>query len=242
MEYRKTLYQNYYTTQSGKQNPNNLSKLFHEEKWRFKIEIIPLLQGLAKNAKIIDLGCGSGSLLKALDENGFTQVFGIDISPEQIQVAKTMGVHNIKCMDIQSFFEEDKNKYDLILGMDIIEHFTKNELVDLLQKIKNKLNFGGQVVFRTPNMDAILPNRYAFGDFTHECLLNSSSAQQLGLACGYGQVEIKSSNMRIKNPTFEFIRKFLFFFFQISIKIQLFITGRSVKNLILSPNMIVMLK
>ena len=50
--------------------------------------------------------------------------------------------------------------------MDIIEHFTKNELVELLSLIKNKLNPGGKAIFRTPNLDAPLTTVFANGDFT----------------------------------------------------------------------------
>ncbi|MBK9271797.1 MAG: class I SAM-dependent methyltransferase [Saprospiraceae bacterium] len=217
-------------------------QLFNQEKWRFQQELIPLLKDFPKESRILDLGCGSGSLLKALMENGFHQIKGVDLSPEQIEVAKSMGVTQAECAGIDEYLNNTPSNYDLIFGMDIIEHFTKNELVQLMLKLKSRLNRGGKIIFRTPNMDAILPNRYAYGDFTHECLLNASSASQLGLSCGFSKLQVIESNMDIRNPLLNWIRIFLLVILKLKMKVELFVTGRSSKDLIVSPNILLILE
>ena len=138
-----------------------------------------------------------------------------------------------------NYLNDSSEKYDLIFGMDIIEHFTKNELVELLSLIKNKLNPGGKAIFRTPNLDAPLTTVFANGDFTHENYMNASSAQQVCLACGFNAVQVVESSVKIQNPLKELIRKFIWFGLKQKLKMTLFATGRSTQNVIFTPNMII---
>jgi len=128
------------------------------------------------------LGCGSGSLLMALKMAGYTNLLGMDLSDEQVKMAHEMGVSEVVLGDAMQFLRDASEGFDVITGMDIIEHFTKDELVELLQLIKGKLNPGGVAIFRTPNMDAPVASAFALGDFTHENYLNASSAEQVMLS------------------------------------------------------------
>jgi hypothetical protein len=123
--------------------------------------------------------------------------------------------------------------------MDIIEHFTKDELVELLQLIQSKLKSGGLAIFRTPNMDAPVASAFALGDFTHESYLNASSAQQVMLSCGFQQVKVLGSTMRVKGLFKEIVRRVVFDFTSIFWKLQLFATARSTRNILFTPNLII---
>lgn len=232
------LYGNYHSTQSGRAGGTDASTLFEREKRQFIREIIPLLPP-NKNVVIFDMGCGSGSLLKALQENGFTEAHGMDISPEQVQIAGKMGVSNVKEGDALSYVANNTAAFDVLLGMDIIEHFTKNELVELLQNIKKSLKPGGIAIFRTPNLDAFLSSVFANGDFTHENYMNASSAQQVCLACGFNNVTVLPGVMHIENPVKEMMRKCAAMLLKLRFKMYLFATARSSKNVLWSPNMII---
>lgn len=239
MQYRKVLYSNYHSTQSGRASQTDATTLFEREKRQFQREIIPLLNSLPKNVSIFDMGCGSGSMLKALQEAGFQNATGMDISPEQVKVAAKMGVANVNEGDALKFVAEQSGKFDVLLGMDIIEHFTKDELVDLLQSIRKSLKPGGMAIFRTPNLDAFLSSVFANGDFTHENYMNASSAQQVCLACGFTHVQVLPGVMKIENPIKEMMRKCTALLVQLRFKLYLFATARSSKNVLWSPNMIV---
>ncbi len=122
LNYRSTLYANYHTTQSGRASLTDARSLFEREKRQFAREILPLLN-VPKDAAVFDMGCGSGSLLKALQEAGFTHAAGMDISAEQVQMAAYMGVANVVLGDALQHVKDSVNAYDVILGADIIEHF-----------------------------------------------------------------------------------------------------------------------
>ena len=241
MKYRETLYANYHTTQSGRAALTDAKSLFEREKWRFEKEILPLIN-LPKSARILDIGCGSGSFLKALSEHGYTEITGIDLSEEQVKLAHQLGVTQVQQGDLVEFLNAAEHKFDLISGMDIIEHFTKNELVDLLHLIQNYLNPGGIAIFRTPNLDAPMATVYANGDFTHENYINASSAQQVMMACGFEKVKVFESNMQIPNALKEIIRKVVFSLLKFRFKLTLFATGRSTQNVLISPNMVIIAK
>jgi 2-polyprenyl-3-methyl-5-hydroxy-6-metoxy-1,4-benzoquinol methylase len=238
MEYRKILYNRYHSTQSGRLAPMDVRNQFENESWRFEREIIPLIRDLPKSARILDIGCGNGSLVYVLQKNGYEHTEGVDISPEQVEIAQKMGVKNIRCQDIREVLAETENQYDLILGMDIVEHFTKNELTELLLALRGKLSKEGRALFRTPNMDALVPNKFSYGDFTHECLLNPSSATQLGLACGYKEVRVFAGDLSIRNPLKELLRKLFWTAFTLEQKIKTFASGSSTQGLIHTPNLL----
>ena len=52
---------------------------------------LPLLKGLNPDSRILELGCGSGYMLEFLTHHGFTNVHGIDISTEMVDLAKERG-------------------------------------------------------------------------------------------------------------------------------------------------------
>ena len=88
--------------------------------------------------KILDIGCGGGLLSEPMTRLG-ADVVGIDASNKNIQVAKIHAKKNkldIKyiCTSPENF--ETKNKFDVILNMEIIEHV---EDVDFFLKSCSKL-------------------------------------------------------------------------------------------------------
>ncbi len=239
VEYRKVLYANYHTTQSGRASLTSAEALFLREKRQFESEILPLLQSVSKSARIFDMGCGSGSLLKGLKDAGYTNVIGMDLSEEQVNMAHEFGVSEVVLGDAMQFFRSSEEQFDIITGMDIIEHFTKDELVELLQLIQSKLKKGGMAIFRTPNMDAPIATAFAIGDFTHENYLNASSAEQVMLSCGFVDVNVKPSFMRVNGFLKEGLRGIFYRLLSLRLKLQLFATARSTQKVLFTPNLLI---
>ena len=239
VEYRKVLYANYHTTQSGRASLTSAESLFLREKRQFELEILPLLHSVSQSARIFDMGCGSGSLLKGLKEAGYSNLIGMDLSEEQVNMAHEFGVSGVVLGDAMQFFRNSEEQFDIITGMDIIEHFTKDELVELLQLIQSKLKKGGMAIFRTPNMDAPIATAFAIGDFTHENYLNASSAEQVMLSCGFVDVNVKPSFMRVNGFLKEGLRSVLYRLLSLRLKFQLFATARSTQKVLFTPNLLI---
>lgn len=239
MKYRSVLYSNYFTNQAGRGLSISNTEKFKNEKKQFSKEIIPLLP-TDKTISILDLGCGIGSLLGTMKDHNYSNIKGIDVSEEQVHVAHSFGITEVSCMDILDFFATNHQSFDVICGMDIIEHFTKDELVDLLLMLKSRLKQNGIVIFRTPNADAPFSSIYAFGDFTHENLMNANSAKQLMMATGFQNIKISSSYIIANSTIKEMIRTVLWNLICFRYKIILFASGRSSKEVLFTPNMIIL--
>ncbi|MCB9251221.1 MAG: class I SAM-dependent methyltransferase [Flavobacteriales bacterium] len=237
-QYREIFYKRYFSSQVGKSDPSSFQKIFDEQKWHFGKEIVPLF-GPDTNLKYLDIGCGNGSLIAAAKEKGYVMGMGIDLSEEQVEIANKLGVSEVRKADLKDLIKEGKPEFDLITGMDIIEHFSKDELTELVLDLRKILKPKGRLIFRTPNMDAPFTTVFAYGDFTHECLLNKSSALQLFNSCGYNKVKVDASMLTLKDPLKEMLRKTLWFFILWQIKIQLFASARTWHEVVFTPNLII---
>ena len=114
----------------------------------FKIEkkILPL-----SKIKILDIGCGGGLIAEPMTRLG-ANVTGIDASEENIKVAKAHLQKNklkinYKCASPENFIY--KEKFDVILNLEIIEHVEDIEL--FIKKSSRLLKKGGLMYIATIN-------------------------------------------------------------------------------------------
>jgi len=70
-----------------------------------------------KNSKILELGCGTGRILKFLNDNGFTKLYGIDISSKMIEICRKSLPNSIVLLqhDFRTRLPFESNFFDLIL-------------------------------------------------------------------------------------------------------------------------------
>lgn len=236
--YRKILYENYYSTHSGKVDEKIRFQHFDQQRRYFIREFQPYMSG-PKDMAILDIGCGTGSLIKALNDMGYSNTQGIDLSKEQVEMSRKFGVEGIEQQDAKTFLEKNQGKYDCIFAVDLIEHLGKDELVDFLQLVRASLKEGGSVIFRTPNMDAPLASVFAFADFTHEVFLNKSSALQLMQANGFKNVQVEGGIVYIENPVKEIFRKIGWACTLVCLKLQLFFSARTWDKVVFTPNIVI---
>lgn len=237
-DYREAFYSNYFTNQAGREHTAKRKEKFDLEKYQFKKEIVPLLP-VDQSIKILDIGCGTGSLLGACKDAGYKNVAGIDLSDEMVAVAHDFDVPEAVHGDLNAYLKDKDGQYDVISGMDIIEHFTKDELTILISTLKKALKPGGKVIFRTPNLDAPFGNIYANGDFTHENYLNKNSATQLMMAMGFKNVAVLPAHLEVSGALKEVFRKFIWNMLLLRYRIELFASARSAKKIVFTPNMLI---
>ncbi|HEV7682007.1 MAG TPA: methyltransferase domain-containing protein [Pyrinomonadaceae bacterium] len=139
-----------------------------------------------KSTRILDLGCGNGTLLHFLRESGFNSISGVDNSPEQTEQAKLLGLTQVRHADVSAFLaSEASESYDVITALDIIEHLTKVELLDLADEVYRTLAPGGRWIIHAPNAEGFMGSRIRYADLTHEQAFTPASISQLARAAGF---------------------------------------------------------
>ena len=143
-----------------------------------------------RDAAILDIGCGHGAILYALQQAGYRNACGVDGSAEQVQAAARLGIQGVEQGDLmQTLREATDASLDVVIAFDVIEHFTKAELIPLVDEVQRVLRPGGRWVIHAPNGESPFGNRVRFGDYTHEQAFTRTSLGQLLLASGFLRVE-----------------------------------------------------
>ena len=139
-----------------------------------------------KNGKIVDLACGGGKLLYFFKRMGYTNITGVDISPEQVKP-------NVDEANILDWLEAHPSGFDLITGFDIIEHFHKDEVLRFLDICHAALKPGGRLILKTPNAESPWGSVHRYNDFTHEVGFNTNALSRLLLITGFKQIESRET-------------------------------------------------
>ncbi|MDP3725179.1 MAG: class I SAM-dependent methyltransferase [Nanoarchaeota archaeon] len=142
-----------------------------------------------KRAEILDVGCGSGNFLVWLHSLGYEGAVGVDVSEEQIERGKGLGIKNLILGDAREFLRENQNRFDVIFARDFLEHFTKEETLELMTLVRESLKYGGFFMGQTLNGESLLAGRLFYGDLTHETAFTWRSVRQLCLAAGFSKIE-----------------------------------------------------
>jgi SAM-dependent methyltransferase len=106
---------------------------------------------IGNNPRILDAGCGTGGLLSRLIENGFTQVYGFDLSPDAIEYAKRHNGINVLQLDITNFsagFPGDL--FDIVISHDILCLLNNADSSRALSQMLSVLKPGGVLLMNLP--------------------------------------------------------------------------------------------
>jgi SAM-dependent methyltransferase len=147
-------------------------------------------------ARILELGCGDGTLLSALRSAGYQNVMGVDLSPQAIALSKEKGV-NVEEGDAAGYLTRSSQTLDCCIAVDIFEHMFKDELLVTLDLIHRRLADGGVLILRVPNAMTPWMGHYRYGDLTHEMIFNWRSICSVLLLCGFKDVTVSEVALRV---------------------------------------------
>jgi predicted TPR repeat methyltransferase len=194
-DYRERLYAGYATTRS------------HDIKWasvRRDFAVYDLVAGpflpADLEAKMLDLGCGFGSFVAYLRQRGYRRAHGIDISLEMVEAASRLGIEGVQRADLRCFLARSGSEYALISALDVIEHFHKDEILGLLDKVYCALADGGRMLICTPNAMSKYGRWCRYADFTHEHIFDANSIRQCLTAAGFRNVAVMPLGPVIRGP------------------------------------------
>lgn len=129
---------------------------------------------------ILDLGCGEGAFLRELRRSGYTDLAGVDRSPEQVAEAARQGEPSVRLGDVlvDAAALADAS-HDVIISFDVLEHLRRDEVLTLAEDVRRALRPGGRWVIHVPNAESPFFGRMRYGDVTHEQAFTRGSIRQL---------------------------------------------------------------
>ena len=104
--------------------------------------------GLEKGMKILDIGCGWGSLARHAVENYQVEVVGITVSKEQKKLAEERCAGYPIEFVLQDY-RDLVGEYDHILSVGMFEHVGLKNYVDYFARCHELLKPGGRFVLHT---------------------------------------------------------------------------------------------
>jgi 2-polyprenyl-3-methyl-5-hydroxy-6-metoxy-1,4-benzoquinol methylase len=138
-----------------------------------------------RSAVILDLGCGNGEFLQLLSSLGYTNLAGIDLSEVQIETARQSGLKDVSVASALEFLVDRYDCYDLISALNLFEHLQKNEVLRLLELVRQSLRPRGRMLAITPNGLSPFSGATRYFDFSHETSFTPQSWRQLAKLSGF---------------------------------------------------------
>ena len=197
-----------------------------------------------KNASILEIGCGHGAFQYFISKNGYMNSIGVDNSESQINEAKRLNIKNVMQVDLISYLKIIKNEsLDVLIAIDVIEHFSKEEIDKIIEEFYRVLKKGGIIITHQPNGESLFGGSMRYWDFTHELAFTRNSIAQIFLANGF--LDVKSfEDKPLMHGWISSLRLFLWEFFvrplfRFIIAVE---TGAADRDIILSRNFLTVIK
>jgi len=185
---RKRIYGQYVTARDKPLAPTSIAGL--RPRLPFFRQVIRRHFPRNSNAAILELGCGHGAFLYAMHEARYKRVRGVDWADEQVRAARELGIAGVEQGDLMSTLAGTATgSVDVVVTFDLIEHFTKHELIALVDEVYRVLRSTGRWIIHVPNAEAPFGARMRYWDFTHELAFTRTSLAQLLKASGFASVQ-----------------------------------------------------
>jgi 2-polyprenyl-3-methyl-5-hydroxy-6-metoxy-1,4-benzoquinol methylase len=197
VSHRKRLAERYWSTHYHRFEPATAAE------WDRVVERIhdnfgEFFAGLPKHAPILDVPCGVGYLETYLLRHGFTNVRAVDLSEEQLQVARRrLRERELRSDASVEFVAADAFEYlqrgasyRAIAVLDFLEHLPKPEILTMLDLCHGALEPGGLLFLRVSNAENPLWAAAFYRDFTHETPFTSASLRQCLEVTGFEPLTI----------------------------------------------------
>ena len=140
--------------------------------------------------KVVDIGCGTGKLVKYLAEQGFKS-YGCEPSRPALVLARKINKPNTIFKSIASRLPFLNRSMDMVCAISVIEHLTTEEMDLFLKETKRILKQNGVLFLVTPNYSSVWrtiqgKRWFGYSDPTHIRFFRPGSLSRLLGKNGFG--------------------------------------------------------
>lgn len=154
-----------------------------------------------RNAAVLDLGCGHGAILWAAKKAGYTNLTGVDASPEQVAAARHLGILGVRQGDLRTELAATASaSQDVILLYDLFHYFTPAEQFAIADDVHRVLKPGGRWILHLPNGEALFASRMRYWDVLAICSFTRVSIGQILLTCGFRDIRCFEDQPVVHGP------------------------------------------
>jgi len=155
-----------------------------------------------KTARVLVISCGPGYFVNLLNQEGYGDVLGIDSHREKVEHAAR---HGLNCRAGTAFEELQRTEkpYDVIICEQELNHLTKDEMVEFLRLVRQRLSEGGRLICHGLNgANPIVGAETLAQNFDHFNTFTSYSLQQVLEYSGFEDIEVFGLHLYVfyKNP------------------------------------------
>lgn len=155
-----------------------------------------------KIEKVLDVGCGTGQLVKFLNNNGLI-AYGCDNSQHAISMASSKLVKKGSATKLPF----NSKAFDLITLISVIEHLKAKDAEKFLKEAKRVLKMKGYLIIVTPNYATPLriiqgKNWFGFKDKTH---INFYTPKSLSITLGKNGFTTLKEKIKVDNSFDSFL-------------------------------------
>ena len=136
-------------------------------------------------APLAEVACGHGSFMYWLKTCGYTNLAGVDSSAEQIALARQVGVPVEEDDANRWLARQPNNHFATIIAIDLAEHLTRDDFMELLHLTNAALRPGGRMILRLPNGDSPFVGMNLFNDITHVWTYTPNALNSLSQMHGF---------------------------------------------------------
>jgi len=151
-----------------------------------------LVRSLPAGARVLELGCGSGTLLRWLSEyHPHVKPVGVDVSAGQIATVRSaLPLAEVYQNDGLEFLRQHPSEFAGVFCFHLLEHLPDAELVAWVRSIYSALSPGGFFCCRTPNAANVVGLYHRYDDLTHTRVFANDSLLQLMDIAGFAEARI----------------------------------------------------
>lgn len=179
-----------------------------EERFRGDSEALKTSYGdladlFGKHSPVLDLGCGRGEFIEMLEARGI-EAWGVEIDPQLAKYGRDRGLRVEAGDGLARLASLDDGSLGGLVLLQVVEHITMGQQLELAQLAYDKVRPGGLVVIETVNPQSLYVYAHSFYiDPTHTRPTHPAYLQFLFQQAGFADVGIDWRNAPPKDDQLE---------------------------------------